>query len=143
MGARWRQALIAVAAVLGLSSAGAGAAFWYDRTLLGFPPPPPKVLMGLVWTPEAEGTGFLAGAELARSEINAAGGLLGRTLEFEIVDVGEETPVRAGRIARRLAGRDDLVAVSATSPPRAPSRPPSPTSGRGSSTSTSPYPTKS
>lgn len=108
---RWRRLLFAVAALLALSAAGAGAVYWHDRTLLGFAPPEPVVRIGLVWS-DLEGNRFLQGAELARQEINEAGGLLGRRLEFRLEDVtGNETPRSAANVARRMARTDDLVAV--------------------------------
>lgn len=106
---RWLGFGLLFVALLG--AAGLGLAWRYEPELLGLTPPPPVVRYGIVWS-DVETASFVRGAELARAEVNEAGGLLGRDLVFDIVDLeGDDSAAHASTVARRLARAGDLVAV--------------------------------
>ena len=60
-------------------------------------------------------TGFAQGAELAQTQINSAGGLLGRQIEFIVMDNQEERPVpdaaESVRIAKTLIEQERVTAI--------------------------------
>ena len=68
--------------------------------------------------PSGLGTNFTKGAELARSQINEAGGLLGMPVEFIVMDNqgNSESPDAAEsvRIAKTLIEREGVVAILGT-----------------------------
>lgn len=59
---------------------------------------------------ESYGASMVAGAELARREINAEGGIGGRLLELRVYD-DSASPRRAPAVAERLYGDEEVVAV--------------------------------
>ncbi|MFD2235019.1 ABC transporter substrate-binding protein [Phaeospirillum tilakii] len=72
--------------------------------------PQNEVLVGVSWPFALRHDGMADGLELARSEINQAGGIDGRTLRLVLRDDGDDWPT-ARRIALDFAATPEMVAV--------------------------------
>lgn len=109
-----RHAFIIIALILFLSLSGC------ERARQVMPPDPhgaadtATLKIGVI-QPSGFALHFTKGAELARAEINAAGGLLGKQVEFIVMDnQGQQprpTPEASIRVARTLIERENVVAI--------------------------------
>ncbi|UOQ60183.1 branched-chain amino acid ABC transporter substrate-binding protein [Leucobacter rhizosphaerae] len=109
---------IGVAGAAGLVAGGAGGFFLSPRrgatgaSTGGGGTIPFGIVAPVTGPYSGDGQEMVRGAELAIEDINAAGGVLGNTVELVVGDVGDQSPENFIQVAERLVSRQNVAAAS-------------------------------